>query len=191
MPDSPVWTVVLAAGRSTRMGSDKAMVPIAGEPMIRRVVRSVQGLRPIVVVAGANDAEVRAALRGLDVAVAANPHPEDGLASSLAAGIRATPGDAAVLVVLGDMPWMNPATLAAIVEAYREGAGSPIVVPVHEDRAGNPVLFDPAYRSELLVLKGDEGGRRIWRAHRDRVRFVSVGDPAELDDVDAPADLRF
>lgn len=172
------------------MGRDKTTLLIEGEPMIRRVVRSVRALGlPIVVVTGSNDARVRDALNGLDVRIATNPRPEDGIGRSLAVGTAATPEDAAVLVVLGDMPWMNPTTLEAIVRTYRSLAGTPIVVPVHQDRAGNPVLFDPAYRADLLALAGDDGGRRVWTAHQDCVRFVSLDDPRELDDVDAPGDM--
>lgn len=188
---APIHVVVLAAGRSTRMGRDKASLPIEGEPMIRRVVGLLAGLAlPVVVVVGENAVGARASLEGLDVQVVENPSAETGMASSVVAGVEATPEDAAVLIVLGDMPWQRPETLAALVRVFRASEPGAIVMPAHRDRLGNPVLFDPVYRHELRALTGDEGGRRVWRSHRDRVRLVPVSDPRELDDVDTPDDLR-
>lgn len=189
MADAPIHVVVLAAGRGTRMGFDKTALPIEGEPMIRRAVGSVQRLGlPVVVVVGENAVGVRTLLEGFNARIVQNPRAESGIAGSIVAGVGATPEDAAVLIVLGDMPWQSPRTLAEIVRVYRESEPGAIVIPAHQDRLGNPVLFDPSHRPDLLTLVGEEGGRRVWHAHRDRLRFVSVDDPHEFDDVDTLAD---
>jgi molybdenum cofactor cytidylyltransferase len=190
-----VACIVLAAGRSTRMGAaNKLLAGIGGTPMVRRVVEAALAgrARPVLVVTGHQAAEVRAALAGLGVTLVDNPAFATGLASSLKAGVRALPaGCDGALVMLGDMPRVGSEHLDRLIAAFAaEATGAPIVVPVHEGRQGNPVLWPAAFFAELLQLEGDAGAKRLIRAHAERVREVDVGTDAIFADVDTPEALE-
>src|SRR5262245_35383917 len=130
-----VAAIVLAAGRSTRMGAaNKLTADIGGTPMVRRVGETVLAsrARPVLVVTGHQGADVAAALAGLDVRLVANTDYATGLASSLKAGVRAVPTECAgALVILGDMPRIAPAYLDQLIAAFEAAEGKAIVVPAH------------------------------------------------------------
>jgi molybdenum cofactor cytidylyltransferase len=188
-----VAAVVLAAGRSTRMGpQNKLLADLAGTPMVRRVAQTALAsrARPVLVVTGHMAAEVGAALAGLDVGLVANPDYATGLASSLKAGIRAVPaGCDGALVLLGDMPRIAAEHIDRVIDAFA-AAPDAVVVPVHEGRQGNPVLWPRRCFPELLQLAGDAGARRLIAAHRDHLREVDIGSDAIFADVDTPEALR-
>jgi len=189
--DAPrIAAIVLAAGRSTRMGAaNKLIAEIAGKPMVRQVVEAALAsrARPVLVVTGHQAAEVSAALDGLDATLVANPDYATGLASSLKAGIRGlpTPCDG-VLIMLGDMPQIAPEHLDSLIAAF---APDQIIVPVHAGRQGNPVLWPAAYFRDLLQLEGDAGAKRLIGAHAAQVREVDLGTAAIFVDVDTPEAL--
>ncbi len=185
-----IASVVLAAGRSTRMGPvNKMLADIAGQPMVRRVAEAAltSRARPVAVVTGHMAAEVSSALAGLDVTLVANPDYATGLASSLKAGIRAlSPSCDGALILLGDMPQIAPEHLDALVAAFAPDA---IVVPVHGGRQGNPVLWPAKYFSELLQLDGDAGAKRLIGTHAAHVREVDLDTDAIFADIDTPEAL--
>jgi molybdenum cofactor cytidylyltransferase len=185
-----IAAIVLAAGRSTRMGSaNKLLAEIGGKAMVRRVAETAlaSAARPVVVVTGHMGAEVAAALSGLDVTLVANPHYAAGLATSLRAGVRALPADCGgALVLLGDMPRIAPEHLDRLIAASAAGA---IVVPVHAGRRGNPVLWPARCFPELLQLEGDAGARRLLAVHAGAVREVDPGSDAIFTDIDTPEAL--
>jgi molybdenum cofactor cytidylyltransferase len=134
--------------------------------------------------------EVTAAIRGLDVTLVANPDYATGLASSLRAGIRAVPEECAgALVLLGDMPRITAAHIAALVGAFAS-APDCIVVPVREGRQGNPVIWPRGLFLEMLQLDGDAGAKRLIAAHRGAVREIETATDAIFVDVDTPEALR-
>jgi molybdenum cofactor cytidylyltransferase len=185
--------IVLAAGRSTRMGpANKLLADLGGEPMVRRAVAAALAsrARPVLVVTGHQAAEVETALAGLDVSLVPNPDFASGLSSSLKAGLAAVP-DAAegVLVMLGDMPQIAAADLDRLIAAFAAERGEAIVVPIHGGRRGNPVLWPRVYIAEMLRLEGDAGARRLLDAHADRVREVDLGTDAIFADIDTPEAL--
>ena len=185
-----IAAIVLAAGRSTRMGAaNKLVADIDGKPMVRRVVEAALAsqARPVLVVTGHQADDVRAALAGLDVAFVTNPNYATGLSSSLKAGIRALSKEVdGALVMLGDMPRIEGAHLHAMIAAFASKAGSVIVVPMHEGRRGNPVLWPAALFGEMLALQGDVGARRLMAKHASQVREIDLGTDAVLMDVDTP-----
>jgi molybdenum cofactor cytidylyltransferase len=187
-----IAAVVLAAGRSTRMGAqNKLLADIAGTPMVRRVVDAVLGskARPVLVVTGHQAAAVAAALAGLDVTLVANPDYATGLASSLKAGIRAVPEESAgALILLGDMPRIAPGHLDRLAEAFA-AAPENIVVPTHVGRQGNPVLWPRRHFPALMHLDGDAGAKLLIAAYRGVVRKVDVGTDAIFADADTPEEL--
>jgi molybdenum cofactor cytidylyltransferase len=187
-----VAAIVLAAGRSSRMGAqNKLLADIGGMPMVRRVVETALAsrARPVLVVTGHQRTEVAAALPGLDVALIANPDYATGLASSLKAGIRSIPaGCAGALILLGDMPRLGAEHIDRLVEAFGAAPDS-IVVPVHEGRQGNPVLWPRYYFPELLQLEGDAGAKRLIVANPERVQEIEMSSAAIFADVDTPEAL--
>jgi molybdenum cofactor cytidylyltransferase len=181
--------VVLAAGRSTRMGAaNKLLAEVWGKPMVRIVVETAlaSAAQPVLVVTGHQAAEVRVALVGLNVTLCANPDYAMGLSSSLKAGIRAVPPSCAgALVLLGDMPRITAAHIDALVAAFAsEGAG--IVVPTYLGQRGNPVLWSAKYFDEILQLEGDTGARRLLQQHAGEVREIDLITDAIFMDVDTP-----
>jgi molybdenum cofactor cytidylyltransferase len=188
-----IAAIVLAAGRSTRMGAaNKLLADIGGKPMVRHVVEAALAstARPMLVVTGHQASEVGAALSGVDVTFVANPDYASGLASSLKTGVRALPADCAgALVVLGDMPRIAAEHLDRVIAAFVAEKGTAIVVPVHAGRQGNPVLWPAAYFPELLQLDGDAGAKRLIAAHAGQVREIDLGTDAILVDVDTPEAL--
>ena len=181
-----VAAVVLAAGRSTRMGANKLLADLGGKPMVRLVVEAALGsaASPVLVVTGHQHGETRRALTGLNVVFVHNPDYAQGLSTSLKAGIGAVPLEAAgALVLLGDMPQIAAAHLDLLIVAFRDLGGA-IVVPTHAGNRGNPVLWPRACFGEMLRLQGDAGAKRLLAAHASRVHEVELGTDAIFLDVD-------
>jgi molybdenum cofactor cytidylyltransferase len=186
-----IAAVVLAAGRSTRMGAEnKLLADVGGKPMLRWAAEAALAskARPLVVVVGHEAAGVSAALAGLDATIVVNPAFAEGLGTSLVAGIAAVPAAChGALVLLGDMPRIEARDLDRLIEAFAPGA---IVVPVHAGRQGNPVLWPRDCFAEVLRLEGDAGAKRLIAAHRDKVREVEMGTARIFADVDTPQELQ-
>jgi molybdenum cofactor cytidylyltransferase len=192
-PDAPrIAGIVLAAGRSTRFGAgNKLLAPDGGEALVRKAVRAAidGGLTDVVVVTGHEAEAVRAALDGLAVTIVHNGDFATGQASSVKAGIAAVPEAAeAAMVLLGDMPAVDADVVRRIAAAYRPAAGSLVVVPVHDERRGNPVLWSRRYFPDLMALAGDRGARDLIDRDPAAVTTVEAG-PGVLLDIDTPEAL--
>ncbi len=189
-----VAAMILAAGQSTRMAPHNKLLVAdpTGKQMIARVVDNVLSsqARPVLVVTGHRGEDIRAALRGRPVTFIDAPDHAAGLSASLKSGIAALPAEAAgVLVCLGDMPLVTGHILDRILAAYDPDEGRAIVLPVHQGRAGNPVLWDRSYFPEILSLSGDSGARGLLKRHAERVAEVEIGDDAVLRDFDTVESL--
>ena len=186
-----IASIVLAAGRSSRMGPrNKLLELIGGEPMVRRVaaVANGSGAKPVIVVTGYEAAEVGAALHGLGVTVILNLEYADGLSTSLRAGVSALPtGIDGALILLGDMPEVEDSVLSALMAAFT--GGSAICVPVRHGRKGNPVLWGSRYFPEMMELTGDAGAKPLMARHQAQLIEVEVATDSIFHDVDAPDDL--
>ena len=187
-----VAALVLAAGQSTRMGSNKMMADIAGTPMIAHTVDAVLASKadPVVVVTGHQPQRVREALAGRKVTFAHNPNYAEGLSTSLRAGLDALPADVdGVIVALGDMPGVAAAHLDRLIAAFDPDAGASICVPSFSGKRGNPVLWSKAYFQEMHEIAGDVGARHLIGAHADEIKDVAMPDAGVLEDLDTPAAL--
>jgi molybdenum cofactor cytidylyltransferase len=185
--------VVLAAGSSTRMGKNKLLFDLEGEPMVRSVVRraAAAGLDPVVVVLGYEAELVRRELDGLmpPCLIVVNPDYARGINFSLKAGIAALPATAgAAVVILADMPFVTAEMIATLVTRYRAG-DAPLVISDYEGVNAPPMLYDRALFEELRAMEGEGCGRQVVRRHRTEA--VVVGWPAAaLTDLDAPSDYE-
>ncbi len=194
-----VGGIVLAAGRSTRMGArNKLLAPVGSEAMVRHVVRAlcVSRAAPRIVVTGHEAARIREALAGLDCQFAHNPNYEKGLATSLRAGLDALAAmdqgeapPAGALILLGDMPGVSRAVIDRLIAAFIDNAGEAICVPVRGGRRGNPVLWPAALFDEMRAIEGDTGARHLIGAHEERVVEVAADSDGVLIDIDTPEAL--
>ena len=183
--------ILLAAGSATRMGRNKLLLELEGEPLVRRAARRAlgAGLRPLIVVVGHEKARVAEALAGLPCHLVDNPDWRRGQSTSLSAGAAAVPpGADAAVVLLADMPFVDEAAIRAVVARYRE-TGAPVVSARYGEVTAPPTLYAPALLGEVQGGEGEGRGREVVRRHRERAAWVELP-PSALADVDLPEDLE-
>jgi molybdenum cofactor cytidylyltransferase len=177
--------VLLAAGRSSRMGGpNKLLALFDGEPLVRRTAERALGSKAsnTIVVTGHQRERVRNALAGLDITLADNPDFADGLSSSLKAGIARIAADAAgAMIVLGDMPGISSADLDRLIGAFRNSGGRSVVRAAHQGKRGNPVLLPRSLFPAIAHLEGDTGARHLVEAEGLDVVDVEIGKAASVD----------
>ncbi|MEM9358371.1 MAG: nucleotidyltransferase family protein, partial [Pseudomonadota bacterium] len=188
-----IFAIVLASGRSTRMGErNKLLEEFKGQPLVRHAVQAAQQSLAgnITVVTGHDEANVREALADLTVSFASNPQFADGLATSLAAGIRALPANCdGAIILLGDMPLVSPELINQLIAAFAPHDGRSICVPFNNGRRGNPILWSSAFFAELGSLTGDQGARHLIAKYAEDLVEVDVDTDAIFADVDTPEAL--
>jgi molybdenum cofactor cytidylyltransferase len=185
-----VTAIILAAGASRRMSTQKLLLPFAGKTVIEHVIDQViaGGLTDIFVVVGADPAVAEVARRR-NMRIARNADPDRGMLSSVRCGLRAVPDPShAVLVVLGDQPSISPSLLRAMVRAAETYPGK-ILVPTSEGKRGHPLLFPATYRNEVLTKYDDDGLRGLLRTHAGDILELPA-DASVLADMDDLADYR-
>ena len=190
--EAEVGAIVLAAGSSSRMGQPKQLLPIDGQPMVRRVTEAMceSGLGQVVVVVGAHAEAVTAALAGLPVEIVTNQDWAEGMSTSLRAGLGALgPEVQAVLIALADQPALTPDLLRTLV-ARHQSSGAPITAPFYRGQRGNPVLFDRNLFPDLLAVEGDRGGRALFARYQGQIECLEVDDPAVIQDIDTYEDYE-
>jgi molybdenum cofactor cytidylyltransferase len=184
--------ILLAAGRGRRFDPagmrNKLLQPLAGATVVEASARKLLAAVPhVVAVVPPLDAGVAERLSALGCDVTVCPDADSGMAASLTHAIRHSLvlRPQAWLVALGDMPYVDPATLRRLADALAAGAG--IAAPVMDGRRGNPVGFGAVHLDALLGLSGDAGARRLLQAFP--VTEVPVDDPGIFRDIDVPTDL--
>lgn len=186
MSAPPVAGLVLAAGLASRMeGEHKLLLPYGEGTVVEVVVGAARtaGLDPVLVVVGHRAAEVRRALAGSGARTAENPDYREGMAGSLAVGIRALedePEVAAAAVLLADEPGVRPEAVRAAVEAWRRDE-PPALRTVYRDRPGHPVVFARAAFPPLRGLRGDRGPGDLLAADGREVGRLELDLPAPVD----------
>ena len=188
-----VAAVVLAAGRSTRMGGpNKLLADIARRPLVRIAAEEALASRakPVIVVTGHQREQVEKALAGLPVELVHNPDFADGLGTSVRAGIAAVPADAdGAIVCLGDMPQVDAGLIDRLIAAFDPDQGALVVMPTFEGRRGNPVLWSRRFFPDLTAIEGDVGARHLIGRYSEAVVEVPLEGKAALVDVDTPEAL--
>lgn len=186
-----VAAVLLAAGRSERMGAFKPLLPFGKETVIQSCIDYLRegGVADIVVVLGYRAGEVEEALGDQHLDFALNSDPESAMSASIACGIRRlSPETKAVLIALTDQPAI-PADVVKLLISQWE-SGNELVIPEFQGRGGHPVLVDLTFRSELLRLDPDRGLKSLFDAHREQVRRIAVSSPYTTRDMDTWGEYR-
>jgi molybdenum cofactor cytidylyltransferase len=184
--------IVLAAGKSTRMGRPKAKLPLErGDTFLTRIVRTFTdaGVDDVVIVVGAGAAAIVSefSMSGLHARFVENPDFEKGQLSSLQTGLRAIdrPGVSAALVTLVDVPLVAASTVRAVLGRYRE-TGAPIVRPTRGERHGHPVLIARSLFDALRSADPAVGAKQVVRDHASQAGDVLVDDEGAFSDFDTP-----
>jgi molybdenum cofactor cytidylyltransferase len=189
-PGKSVAAIVLAAGRSTRMGGpNKLLAEVRGKPLVRLAVEQAlaSAARPVIVVTGHQRERVEAALAGLAVTFVHNPDYADGISTSVKAGVAAAPARAdGAIVCLGDMPQVDAKLIDRLIAAFDPEKGALVVVPVMDGKRGNPVVWSRRFFPELGELGGDVGARNLIAGYPEAIAEVPVAGRGALFDVDTP-----
>jgi molybdenum cofactor cytidylyltransferase len=184
---SRIAAVLLAAGLSTRLPANKLLQPFRGKPLVRHAVEAALASRasPLIVVTGHNSREVTAVVNAPGVITVDNSDFSTGLSSSLKCGIKTVPPSCdGALILLGDMPFVTPALIDALLEAFDPARGREAIVPVHQGRRGNPVLWGRRFFPALLALTGDRGAKQLMALQGDLLYPLEVPDDGCLIDID-------
>jgi molybdenum cofactor cytidylyltransferase len=185
-----IAAVVLAAGRSTRMGTPKLLLTLSGRSVLRHVVDHARAsqCQEIVVVVGEAADRLTEEVRSPGVRVVVNDRYREGMGTSLAVGVSALPPECdAAVVLLGDQPCVTAEVIDTLIDAYRR-AGKPIVASRYGEVTGAPTLIGAALFREARRLDGDSGGRSLIQRHPDLVQEVQVS-PSAAVDVDTPEEF--
>ncbi len=186
----PIAGIILAAGGSSRFGQSKPLLRWREKPFVRQVAETAlqAGLDPVVLIAGFNGEQVRAAVQDLPVQVVMNTDWMAGQTTSVIAGLRVLPArTGAAMFLLADQPQISPAVLTALIERHRQTLG-PIIALLVQGKRANPVLFDRATFPALATVTGDSGGRQVFS--RFKVSWLEWNDANLLLDVDTPEDYQ-
>ncbi len=189
-----IWAVVLAAGRSSRFGAVKALMPIGGRTALATILAVARraGAAGVVVVTGHHRSAVAPVVAAGQAIECPNPDPDRGMMSSVRVGVGCLPAGAAALIWPVDHPFVRSATVRHIIAALQtspDRSAPPIVVPCYAGRGGHPTLFPADLCSALLVLDDTGGPDRLLRQHANRVLWLPVADPGVRRDIDRPTDL--
>ena len=188
---SSVVAVLLAAGRSERMGAFKPLLPFGDTTVIRSCIQNLRdgGIDHVVVVLGHRAEEVKKNLADLNLRFALNPDATSEMNASIACGVRRLPNETrAVLVALADQPAVPGEVIKAVVDEWE--SGEKLVIPEFQGRGGHPVLVDLCFRDELLTLDPSRGLKALFDAHRNQVRRVPLNSPFIARDMDTWDDYR-
>jgi molybdenum cofactor cytidylyltransferase len=181
-----IWAIILAAGMSTRMGTQKLLLPFAGMTIIEKVIDNIlkSGIEQIIVVLGSDRDEMEEVLEFWPVQTIWNENFREGMHTSVIAGVKALPEDAkAVAFFLGDQPLISPEVVVKVVEEW-QNSGKGIVLPVHKGKRGHPALYVIRLRNEILNLDPSVGLRSVALKFQDEIMEVATGCPGILKDID-------
>ena len=181
----PIAAIILAAGRSRRMGKFKPLLPFGNQTVIESCVSNLRAanVSEIVIVLGHRAEEVREQLKSASVVFVTNTNPDSEMSASIVLGVYAlTEMARAVLIAPADHPAINPETIGLLIEKWRGGAR--LIQPEFAGKGGHPVLIDLSYRDELERLDPDAGLRGFFSKHRADVLRLPVDSPFVARDMD-------
>ncbi len=187
-----ISAILLAAGKSKRMGKPKQLLPFGRTTVVEQAVDNLlsSAVDEVIVVLGYRAEEMAKTIADKPVKLAINPDYEQGMSTSIVAGLKLVDSRArAVILTLGDQPLISSQTINRLIEEfYNHDKG--IVIPTYQRRRGHPVIFAIKYLGELLEVKGDIGGRHIIDNHPDDILEVAVDSESIISDIDTGDDYQ-
>lgn len=187
-----ISAILLGAGESKRMGEDKLSLLLGSKTVLERSLETLRRSRvdEVVVVVRVEPPFWKRSGVGGRVKLVFNPYYRHGMSSSIRCGVRALHAKAqGILIAMGDQPFLKAATINALIRRFRPGEGM-IVVPHYGGRRGHPVLFDRCYKTDLLRLRGDKGGRSIIERYPEKVVLVRTRSEGVVKDLDTWKDYQ-
>lgn len=184
--------LILCAGRSSRMGDFKPLLPLGRDNFIERIIRLYRSvdIEDIVVVLGHEAQRVIPLLEELGVTWVINPHYDRGMFSSIQTGVRNLHGQSrAFFLQPADIPFVHPDTLRSLIAAFSSGKMD-ICRPCYEGKHGHPPLVSPSLAAAISEFKDEGGMRALLARHAEKTRNVHCNDPGILMDIDTPEDYK-
>ena len=174
-----IHAVLLAAGRSERMGrNNKLLLNVDGIPLVRKSAINIlnSNVTSMTVVTGFDENKIINALSGLNVNFVKNINFQEGLSSSLKAGLaNITPTPSAVIICLADMPKIQPEHINQLIENFDPLKGWEICIPTNNGKRGNPVLIGSRFFPYIFETSGDFGAKQVMKQHPDKIMEVEIG----------------
>jgi len=187
-----IAAVLLAAGKSERMGKFKQLMTLDGKTFVETCADNLVASRvgEVIVVTGYRAAEVRAALGDRPVQIVENPDFETGMGSSIKRGVESVASHAGgILIALADQPLIATGVLNQIIAEYDYKAPL-VLIPTFRGRRGHPIILNAALRQEIASMDPKIGLKQVTEAHRESIHYIEVGDDSILIDFDLPGDLE-
>jgi molybdenum cofactor cytidylyltransferase len=184
--------ILLAAGESKRMGKTKQLMPLGRSTLLERAIDNLlaSSVDETIVVLGHKAEEIAKTISERPVKIVLNPDYSQGMSTSIIAGLMLVdPRSQAVMLAMGDQPLVASGTINQLIEAFSKNKKG-IAVPSYRGRRGHPIIFDIKYKAELLMLKGDIGGREIIRNHPEDVLMVAIDSESVISDIDTQEDYQ-
>lgn len=184
--DIKIWGIILAAGEGKRAGGGKLKKIIDGKPMLQHGVEMAarSSLDDVLLVTGYERNLGEAMAKRYGIKSYFNPNYSQGMSTSLKLGISKIPqGVSAMVVLLGDMPYIKRETIEAMIDLHKT-TRSKIIIPIYHGRRGHPVLLSCIYKEEIYNTAGDMGAREIIKRHSDEIVYLETDDPGILQDID-------
>jgi molybdenum cofactor cytidylyltransferase len=182
--------LILAAGESSRMGSEKKLLmPFDGKPMVNHVLNAAMdsNLDHTCVVVGHDASKIKTLIGKKRIQIVENESWTSGMASSIVAGVQQLNKYDGILILLGDMPLVSSELINEIIN---HGTPDKIVVPAKKGRQGNPVFFGSKFMYDLMRLEGDRGAKSLIQKNRSLVMEIEVQSDAIFKDFDTHESLR-
>ncbi len=185
--------IILAAGRSRRMGTNKMLLEFRGKPILQHVIDTARAssLAPLILVLGAERGKVRSMVDTAGILVVDNKDYARGYGSSLQAGLDALSNNSCsgAMFLLGDQPLVTVATVNSLVVAFLQEPHR-WVAPCYQGQRGNPVITPVSWFDRIYSLTGDIGPRAHLKDSAARLKLVHVDDEGVIFDIDAPGDYK-
>lgn len=181
--------ILLAAGSAKRFGAPKLLHPLPDGEAVGVTAAStlLQAIPDVIAVVQPGDQALIDAYSQIGIKVVKNTRADEGMGTSLAAGVNATASADGWLIALADMPWIQPATITALLDRLKNGAS--IVAPAYQGQRGHPVGFSARWQQPLQALSGDKGARGLIANYPDELEVLNTRDAGVLKDIDHPQDL--
>ena len=184
--------IILAAGAGSRMKQTKQLLSYCGKPLLQHVIDAATGslLSKVILVLGHEAETIKKRIELNDVETIQNQHYQSGQSSSLKVGLSAVSKTCeAVIFLLGDQPLISSDIIDLIIQRYIK-TDSPLIVPKTNGIRGNPVLINRSLFKELEQLRGDTGGRELFKRHQEVIEYLDIEADAIVTDIDTPEDYQ-